>query len=169
MNKNTRIEIVSIENANKLFKKYKHNLKVGAVSLVKNSTDKRKVGKSLHELRGPKYQMLIRDIKKIERMVKYKDYEIPSIDNLNRYYDFLDSLKSLDIDLLIFHCRRGVSRSAAFAIATIAYVYDISIEKAIILAKNFKVNSEINKPTANITPNNVILNQFQIILKTRKF
>ena len=169
MDKKTKIEIVSLENANTLFKRHKNNPKVSAVSLVKDSTDKRKIGKSFTGFKGPKFQTLLRDIKKFKCMVNYKSYEIPSIENLNSYYDFIDALKPLDIDLLIFHCRRGVSRSAAFAVATIAYVHNISIEEAIILAKEFKINSEINEKTSSITPNDVILKQFEIILKTRKF
>jgi len=169
MNQNTKIEIVSLVDARKLFKKYKNNLKAAAVSLVKDSTDKRKIGKSLTAFCGPKFQMLLRDIKKFKCMVKYKAYEIPSIENLNIFLDFIDSLKPLNLDLLIFHCRRGVSRSSAFAIATIAYVNNISINEAIILAKEYKITGELHKPDASITPNDVILKQFKIILKTRKF
>lgn len=169
MNKNTKIEIVSLENARVLFKKYKNNLKAAAISLVKDSTDKRKIGKSLAGFCGPKYQTLLRDIKKFHCMAKYKMYEIPSIENLNIFLDFIDSLKLLNLDLLIFHCRRGVSRSAAFAVGTIAYVHNISIENAIILAQNYKITGELHKPTASITPNDVILKQFEIVLKARKF
>lgn len=168
MNINTNIEIVSLENANKLFKQHKNNLKACGISLVKDTRDKRKIGKSFSRFRGPKYQTLLRDIKKFKCMVNYKDYEIPSIENLKHYLYFIDVLKPLDIELLIIHCRRGVSRSAAFAVATIAYVHNISIKQATILARNYK-KSKVNGNCVSITPNSVILNQFEIILKERNF
>lgn len=168
MNTNTELEIVSLENANKLFRQHKDDNEVCSVSLVKDTRDKRKIGKSFSRLRGPKYQTLLRDIKKLKCMVKYKDYEIPSLQNLNHYLDFIDALKPLDIKLLIIHCRRGVSRSAAFAVATIAYVHKIPIEQALNIARKYK-QSEVNGNHTSITPNDVILKQFEIILKTRNF
>lgn len=167
MNKQTKFEITSLEKARDLYKQHINDMKAATLSVVKSTTDRRKIGKAFSQFRGSKKQFLLRDIKKPHCIVHYRPNEIPSRKRLNEILDFVDSLKDLNINLFIVHCRRGVSRSAAIAIGIIAYVHNISIEKAYVMAQQFKLQGIMK--SSKITPSNIILSEFKEILKQRKF
>jgi len=158
------LKIVTLGEANKLFKLYENNKRVGIISIVKNQDDIDALPNYL-PFKGPKIQLYMRDLRYMHRFQNYGAHEVPSIKNLEPIFDFVDSLS---VDLLIIHCRQGKSRSGACAVAILAYLLgEQDFRHSLALAQAFKVSSKSKFPI--ITPNKIMLSQFKRILKTRKY
>lgn len=165
---NFNVRIVGRTKANELMKFYGDSLKVAVISIVKNRVDVKALT-NFSSFRGPKLQIKLRDIKKEHRFKFYHKNEIPNIENLEVIFNFIDIIKPLDIEVLIIHCRRGVSRSGATAIAILSYMYgDKNFRRGSRLARKFKLTSDLDAGK-KIFPNPVFLKNCSKILKTRIF